>query len=226
MASIWENRLSLRQRLHVMTCRLCRRVRVAGLRALAPRSGGYASTGRFPAHLQVIAAIFVATFVLGGLLWRDIAGRNHLLAAQRSAEQQRLTELQQQRSRVSDLQRQLDQVTAESRALDEAVQAYVARHPEATTALVAGIGGGNLALDSNNEYTQEARAAGLFAASLAVAWASQHMDEVQEVLAELNRASTQKKQYAAQIEQLTNSISEQQARLRDLESRAGVPVTP
>jgi anti-sigma factor RsiW len=139
-------------------------------------------------------------------------------ARQEAERRQRLHTAELLENRVAKLQQTLDEMTARSNELDTRVHQYMMEHKEAVIALAAGVGGSGVALDSSNQYSDEARMVGGIAAGLALVWAVQHPDEIREVAESLATASTTRADYTRQMEDLRRTIAEEQAKIDHLRS--------
>ena len=80
---------------------------------------------------------------------------------------------------------------------ESATMAYMLNHKLAVAAIVAGVGGAEVALDPDNAFTNDAKIVGGVVALLAAAWAGANMPEVLEVSDALVQADSQYKQLQA-----------------------------
>jgi peptidoglycan hydrolase CwlO-like protein len=80
---------------------------------------------------------------------------------------------------------------------ESATMAYMLNHKLAVAAVVAGVGGAEVALDPDNAFTSDAQVVGGVVALLAAAWAVGNMPEVLEVADALAQADSHYKQLQA-----------------------------
>lgn len=117
-------------------------------------------------------------------------------------------------SELSVLNQERIRVEAERARHDTAVTAYLMNHKMATAAIVAGVGGTGVALDSSNEFSEEAEQIGAGMATMAAIYAIANFEEVAEVTNEMANASVIQEQYLQRLKQLDVQIAERQEKLQ------------
>ena len=97
------------------------------------------------------------------------------------------------------------------------VERYLMNHKMAVAAIIAGAGGSAVAIDRNNEFSDEARTMGGVAAAIALFWAMDNMGEVIEVADTLAQADRNFKEMENELVGLRSELSSQQTYLAEKE---------
>ena len=100
---------------------------------------------------------------------------------------------------ITSLNNQLSMQHAKLNEFQAKVYEFMMNHKMAVTAIAVGAAGTGIALDPNNEFSEEAKKMGGLAAGLALGWAVFHADEVVFVLDELVKADAYVKSLKSQI---------------------------
>ena len=136
-----------------------------------------------------------------------------------NGQKQKLLEtIRDQRAAVEALKERESIQEAELNEYQARVEGYMLDHKMAVAALVAGVGGAGVALDTSNSFSQDAKDVGGTLAAIAAIWALANLDEVSDVLKTLNEADAHVRTMQAQIDQ-TKSATQQ--RLLDLQASQG-----
>ena len=83
-----------------------------------------------------------------------------------------------------------------------AVDNYMMNHKMAIAAIGAGVGGAAIAIDADNEFSDEAQTAASVVGLAATIWGLANFEEVSSVASELAKASSTQKQYDNMIARL------------------------
>lgn len=120
---------------------------------------------------------------------------------------------------VTTIERQLMNLESERSDYKRTVTAYMMNHKLAVAALALGLGGASVALDADNEFSDEAEGLGTVAVAIAAVYALANAEEVAEVADRLVQADSYVKDLDRQIAQTTSSRNTEVERLSGEEFR-------
>jgi peptidoglycan hydrolase CwlO-like protein len=133
--------------------------------------------------------------------------------------QKLLTTAAEQQAQVAALSQQLDVQSAEMDEYKAQVHSYMLGHVMAVAAIVAGVAGTGVALDSNNEFSDDAKGVGAVIAIAAGLWALGNMAEVNEVLQTLNNADAHMRTLQTKFAQTQSAIAQQRDLVQNTRQR-------
>jgi peptidoglycan hydrolase CwlO-like protein len=132
------------------------------------------------------------------------------LNGQRQSLQQTIVSEQ---SEVRDLQQQLKDQDAQLAEYQTQVEGYMLDHKMALTAIVAGVAGAGVALDSSNAFSEDAKNMGGVVTFVAALWALGNLDEISDVVKTLNEADAHVRTLRAGMERTRSAIEGRHADL-------------
>lgn len=130
-------------------------------------------------------------------------GRKQILTSQLQEADHYATQLNQRvlhhQSTVSSLQQRLTQQQAQLDDYRDQVERYMMNHKMALAAIAGGAGGAGVAVDPNNEFSDEAQGIGLAVGLFAVWYAANNMSEIVEVADTMAQADVNVKNMESEI---------------------------
>jgi peptidoglycan hydrolase CwlO-like protein len=114
---------------------------------------------------------------------------------------------------VRDLRQQWNVQDAQLKEYQARVEGYMLDHKMAVTAIVAGVAGAGVALDSSNAFSEDAKNIGGLVTFVAAVWALGNMDEISDVVKTLNEADAHVRTLKAAMERTRSAIMDRQADL-------------
>jgi hypothetical protein len=117
------------------------------------------------------------------------------------------------KSRVASLDQRLIKQRSNLIDYQERVKAYMMNHKMAIAAIGAGAGGTGVAIDPNNEFSDDAKVMGGVVAFIALAYALENMQEIAEVADQLTQADSHVKSLERQISNTMNSLRTEKSQL-------------
>jgi len=120
----------------------------------------------------------------------------------------------QERETITDLTQRRNLEAAAVNEYEASVQGYMMDHKMVVFALAAGVAGADVALDPNNEFTQDAKNVGGVVTAVAAIYALANLAEVSDVVKNLNEADAHFRTLQAGIAQTEADIQQQQQDLQ------------
>jgi hypothetical protein len=112
------------------------------------------------------------------------------------------------------LKEELNKQNDDLKEYDAQVDAYMLDHKMAVAAIVAGLGGAKVAMDTDNAFSEDAKNLAATVGVVALFWAIANLDELSTVVGQLNEADVHVKTLQAGIANTTSAIQQQQIRIQ------------
>lgn len=119
----------------------------------------------------------------------------------------------------AELEQSIAKKTAALEAYREEVKAYLAEHPEATAAILAGVGGAAVATDDDSEVSEDAKTVAAGVAVIAGIYAITHAEECAEVAQVMVESDNTRKATQREIESFQKRLDAVNQELQAVDDR-------
>ena len=126
------------------------------------------------------------------------------------------------KSKIASLEQRLYEQQANLKGYEGKVEAYMMNHKMAVAAILAGVGGTSVALDENNEFSDDAKKLGTVVAAIAAVYAIANAEEVLEVGDYLVQADEYVKNLKSQIKTTQTNLGSEKGQLQQEEQKLGL----
>lgn len=123
------------------------------------------------------------------------------------------------RSKTASYEQRLYEQQSNLKEYEVKVEAYMMNHKLAVAAILAGFGGATVALDANNEFSDEAESLGAVAAAIAALYAIANTEEVLQVGDYLIQADAHVKNLKNQIKMTQSNLETEKGQLQQEEQK-------